>query len=426
MANTNGQVIWVAENRFLEYKETISNTFLKTVSAFANYDGGEIIFGIDDEGKIVGVPESAQKCLDIENRINDSIAPQPDYELTAAENHTIILKVHAGMRKPYLYKSKAYKRNDTSTVEVDHTEMTRLILEGSNLGYEELPSGIQELTFEKLEKELKYKAGIEKLDLNILKTLNLFSDKNGYNIAAEILADENMLPGIDIGKFGDSISIIKKRKTYEHTSALNLYDDAYEVFRDYYEYDVIEGSERRTVSLIPGTAYREAVANALIHRVWDVKDPIRIYMFDDRVEIFSPGGLPRGMTKEAYLSGNYSTLRNPVISNVFFRLKIVEIFGTGIRRIKEAYRDSIAKPEFEVYENFIKVILPVVKERTSLKGDAGLVYDAVSGADGSSISQIAGKVPFGKTKVHKILMELESKDLIRITGNGRGTKYHKA
>ena len=416
----------MAENRFLEYKETISNTFLKTVSAFANYDGGEIIFGIDDAGKTVGIQEPAGKCLDIENRINDSIMPQPDYELKVARNNTIILKVYAGARKPYLYRSKAYKRNDTSTVEVDHTEMTRLILEGSNLSYEELSSEMQDLTFEKLEKELKSKTGIERLDLNILKTLNLFSDKNGYNIAAEILADENMLPGIDIGKFGDSISIIKKRKTYEHTSILNLYDAAYEMFRDYYEYDVIEGSERRTVGLIPGAAYREAVANALIHRVWDVKDHIRIFMFDDRVEIFSPGGLPRGMTKEAYLSGNYSTLRNPVISNVFFRLKIVEIFGTGIRRIKEAYQDSVAKPEFEVYENSIKVILPVVKERASINGEAGLVYDAVSMQAGSSISQIAEKVPFGRTKVRKILNELESKDLIRVTGNGRGTKYHKA
>ena len=426
MAISNGQVVSMAENRFLEYKETISNTFLKTVSAFANYDGGEIIFGIDDDGKAVGIQEPVQKCLDIENRINDSIAPQPDYELTVAGNHTIVLKVYAGVHKPYLYKSKAYKRNDTSTVEVDHIEMTRLILEGSNLSYEELPSEMQDLTFEKLEKELKSKAGIERLDLNILKTLNLFSDRNGYNVAAEILADQNTLPGVDIGKFGDSISIIKKRKTYEHTSILNLYDAAYEMFRDYYEYDVIEESERRTVSLIPGAAYREAVANALIHRVWDVKDHIRIFMFDDRVEIFSPGGLPRGMTKEAYLSGNYSALRNPVISNVFFRLKIVEIFGTGIRRIKESYKDSVVKPEFEVYENSIKVILPVVKERASINGEAGLVYDTVSMQAGSSISQIVEKVPFGKTKTRKILNELESKGLIRVTGNGRGTKYHKA
>ena len=416
----------MAENRFLEYKETISNTFLKTVSAFANYDGGEIIFGIDDDGKAVGIQEPEKKCLDIENRINDSIVPQPDYELAVAGNHTIVLKVYAGAHKPYLYKSKAYKRNDTSTVEADHIEMTRLILEGSNLSYEELSSEMQDLTFEKLEKELKSKAGIERLDLNILKTLNLFSDRNGYNIAAEILADQNTLPGIDIGKFGDSISIIKKRKTYEHTSILNLYDAAYEMFRDYYEYEVIEGSERRTVSLMPGAAYREAVANALIHRVWDVKDHIRIFMFDDRVEIFSPGGLPRGMTKEAYLSGNYSTLRNPIISNVFFRLRIVEIFGTGIRRIKESYKGSVAKPEFEVYEDSIKVILPVVKERTSINGEAGIVYDAVSMQAGSSISQIVEKVPYGKTKVRKILNELESKGLIRVTGNGRGTKYHKA
>ena len=412
------------ESRHLEYKEMITNTFLKTVSAFANYDGGEIWFGITDEETVVGISDPEQQCLDIENRINDSISPQPDYELAIKEDHTIYLKVLPGKCQPYLYKSKAYKRNDTATVEVDHTELTRLILRGSNRSYEELPSDNQEPVFAKLEKEMKAVTGIDRLDLNVLKTLNLYSDKDGYNIAAEILADENPFPGVDIGKFGDSISIIQKRRTYEHISALSLYDAAYEMFRDYYEYELIEGAQRKTVHLIPEEAYREAVANALIHRVWDVKDHIRIFMFDDRVEIFSPGGLPEGISRDAYLAGNYSTLRNPILSNVFFRLRIVEIFGTGIRRIKEAYMDSITKPEFEIYDDSIKVVLPVVKARNALKGEMSLVYEAVSGSDGCSIRQIEEQVPYGKTKVRKILNELLSRNLIRVTGQGRGTKYH--
>ena len=414
------------ETKQLEYKETITNTFLKTVSAFANYDGGEIVFGINDDGEVIGMQDPERKCLDIENRINDSIEPQPEYELGIADDHTIRLKIYAGMQQPYFYRSKAYKRNNTATVEVDRTELTRLILKGSNRNYEELPAGIQDLSFRKLEQELKTKTGIDALDLNILKTLNLFSDQNGYNIAAEILADENTLAGIDIGKFGDSISVIRKRRTYEHTSALNLYDAAYDMFRDYYIYEVITDSERETRSLIPAQAFREAVANALIHRMWDVKDHIRIFMFDDRVEIFSPGGLPEGMSEEAYLSGNYSTLRNPILSNVFFRLGLVEIFGTGIRRIREAYQDSIIKPEFEIYENAIKVILPIVKERSTLEDEMELVYATLSEREGTSIGRIVQEVPFGKTKVRKILSELAQKKLVRITGNGRGTKYYKA
>lgn len=70
------------ENRKLEFKESITNTFLKTVSAFANYDGGTILFGVDDNGKVVGLENLDQQCLDIENRINDSIKPKPDYSIS--------------------------------------------------------------------------------------------------------------------------------------------------------------------------------------------------------------------------------------------------------------------------------------------------------------------------------------------------------
>ena len=98
------------ETRTTEFKEMITNTFLKTVSAFSNYDGGEIFFGIDDNGNIKGLSDVKQACLDIENKINDSITPQPDYTLELQNNdRTIKLTVKSGLQKPYLYKSKAYK-----------------------------------------------------------------------------------------------------------------------------------------------------------------------------------------------------------------------------------------------------------------------------------------------------------------------------
>lgn len=127
------------ETRIVEFKETITNTFLKTVSAFSNYDGGTIFFGIDDNGDIKGLLDVKQACLDIENKINDSISPQPNYMLEIQNNDQIIkLTIKSGLQKPYLYKSKAYKRNDTATIEVDTLEFSRLILEGKNIRFEEL------------------------------------------------------------------------------------------------------------------------------------------------------------------------------------------------------------------------------------------------------------------------------------------------
>lgn len=412
------------ETRILEFKETITNTFLKTVSAFSNYDGGEILFGVDDDGNIKGLSDVKQACLDIENKINDSISPQPNYTLEIQNNEqTIKLSVKSGLQKPYLYKSKAYKRNDTATIEVDTLEFSRLVLEGKNIRFEELPCKDQELSFEILQSNLKEKIQIETFNKDTLKTLNLYDDVNGFNNAAGLLADKNHFPGIDIVKFGENISIIQKRITFENTSVLGIYEKALSVFRDYYQYEVIQGADRKMVEKIPEAAFREAIANALIHRVWDVDLQIRVSMFDDRIEVVSPGGLPSGITEDEYLSGKLSVLRNRNLANVFYRLGFVEIFGTGITRIKQIYSEASVKPSFEVSENAIQIVLPIYEENANLTEDEKVVYKLLSRNMLKSMSEIAPYISFGKSKTTKLLKDMEQKGVIAIEGKGKGTKY---
>ena len=412
------------ETRTLEFKETITNTFLKTVSAFSNYDGGTILFGVDDDGNIKGLPDVKQACLDIENKINDSITPQPDYTLEVQNNdQTIKLTVKSGLQKPYLYKSKAYKRNDTATIEVDTLEFSRLVLDGKNIRFEELPCKDQELSFEILHRKLKEIVRIENFDKDTLKTLNLYDDVNGFNNAAGLLADKNHFPGIDIVKFGENISIIQKRSTFENISILEVYEKAIEVFRDYYQYEVIQGADRKKMEKIPEAAFREAIANALIHRVWDVDSQIRVSMFDDRIEIVSPGGLPSGITEEEYLSGKLSVLRNRNLANVFYRLGFVEIFGMGITRIKQLYAEALIKPDFEVSENAIEIVLPIFEKNADLTEDEIVVYKLLSKTMLKPISEVAPYVPFGKSKTTKLLKEMCQKGVITVEGKGKGTKY---
>ena len=412
------------ETRIVEFKETITNTFLKTVSAFSNYDGGTILFGVDDDGNIKGLPDVKRACLDIENKINDSITPQPDYTLEIQNNdQTIKLTVKSGLQKPYLYKSKAYKRNDTATIEVDTLEFSRLVLDGKNIRFEELPCKDQELSFEILHRKLKETVRIENFDKDTLKTLNLYDDVNGFNNAAGLLADKNHFPGIDIVKFGENISIIQKRSTVENVSVLEVYEKAIEVFRDYYQYEVIQGADRKKMEKIPEAAFREAIANALIHRVWDVDSQIRVSMFDDRIEIVSPGGLPSGITEEEYLSGKLSVLRNRNLANVFYRLGFVEIFGTGITRIKQLYAEALIKPDFEVSENAIKIVLPIFEKNADLTEDEIVVYKLLSKTMLKPISEVAPYVPFGKSKTTKLLKEMCQKGVITVEGKGKGTKY---
>ena len=149
-------------------------------------------------------------------------------------------------------------------------------------------------------------------------------------------------------------------------------------------------------------------------------------MFDDRVEVTSPGGLPKGLSKEEYLAGQLSILRNLIIANIFFRLGLIEQFGTGIQRILAAYADSKSQPQFLIYENSIKIILPVVK--TELQGgskDGNEVYTILQNMPLSS-SNISQETSFSKNQVLKLLDELIQKGYVVKIGNGRGTRYRRS
>ena len=414
----------VRETRHLEFKEQVTNTFLKTVSAFANYDGGEILFGLTDAGDVKGMADPERVCLDIENKINDSLDPVPEYTLNINRRTSVVtLKVMEGLHKPYFYKSKAYRRNDSATIPVDRLELERLILEGQNLSFEELPAGSGSFSFHLLEKKLQAVLNIKTVNLDTLKTLELYSDENGYNRAAALLADSNDFCGLDMARFGDSISIILDRETCEHVSILKLYDQAMQMYRKYYQYEQIKGSLRERIAMIPEEAFREAIANAIVHRTWDVKAHINISMFPDRIEITSPGGLPKGMDKEAYLRGGISILRNRIIGSVFFRLHLIERFGTGVRRINEEYRESQVKPVFDMTENTIRIILPVKEEGSNLTEDEKIIYQLLKGREmpSSAISEAAG---FGKNKTVGILKALVEKGYANVSGKGRGTRYY--
>ncbi len=414
------------ENRKLEFKETISNTFLKTVSAFANYDGGEVRFGVADDGTVVGLNNPQEACLAIEGKINDSISPQPDYTLSIDSQHVVVLTVKSGRHTPYLYKAKAYKRNDTSTIEVDPIELTRLILAGQHLHFEELPADNQELSFHVLAQQMEAETGIDNFNRDILKTLELYADKDGYNKAAEILADQNDYPGVDIIRFGESINVIRERKRIEHVSVLTAYAVADAMYQANYQYEEIVGFKRQKVETIPSRAFREAVANALIHRTWDMPAQVRIAMYDDRIDISSPGGLPAGISKEEYLSGRVSTLRNPFLAHVFARLHIVEGIGMGVQRILETYEDSLVKPSFIVTENTIGVVLPVIKQNLGLTDAEQCVYEYLCTVPEAAISKITAASSYGRAKATSVLNHLIDKGLVVRVGNGRGTKYKKA
>lgn len=411
------------ESKVLEYKESVSKSFLKTVSAFANYGTGKIIFGISDSLEVISVSDPIQTCLDVENMINDNIKPIPDFSIEINSDDTITLIVKEGLDKPYLYNNKAYRRGDSATVEVDRVAFTRLILEGSNRSFEEMIAKEQNLTFEYLKRVLVEKLGIKEFNSDTLKTLQLMNHDGTYNIAGELLADQNAFKGIDIVRFGDSINEIENRVTLENMSILEQFHKTMDVFSLYYEVEVIDGFERKKVELIPRKAFREVIANALVHRLWDIEASIRIGMYKDKITVYSPEGLPNDVSEEDYLNGVLSILRNPIIGNVFFRLNYIEKFGTGIKRINAAYQDSSLKPVFDLSTNVISTTLPVINSTKKLNVNESIVFNCLSGGKILSRLQLEQLSDLSKTQVIRALNSLIEKELVVSTGTARNQKY---
>lgn len=250
------------------------------------------------------------------------------------------------------------------------------------------------ISFETKNKSLHFNQirvmGIEQLTKDILKTLELYSDQNGFNNAAALLADNNHFKGIDIIRFGDSIDEIM---------------------------------ERKSVDKIPEKAFREAVANALVHRMWDIPASIKISMYPDKIEISSPGGLPAGLSEDEYLNGQISLLRSPIIGNVFFRLKYIEKFGTGIMRINYAYKNILVKPEYRIFSNSIRIILPVIKSDYKLNEAEKRLINILTDSGSMTRNEVEKAAEMEKSKTIRILNGLIDKNIIQKKGMGRATKY---
>ena len=413
------------ETATLEFKQQLSKSYLKTVSAYANYGTGKIIFGIADDGTPVGLADPQDTCLRIEHAINDSIDPVPRFELAIeGDTRTVTLTVHEGPDKPYLSSGRAYRRTDTSTVEVSRLEYGRLVLTGEHVSFDALVAKEQDLAFGHLEKELASKLGHKPLDQNSLISLELMTPSGEYCNAAALLADSNHFPGIDIARFGESINIINARHTFEHMSVLEQMQRTLEVFDTYYAYEEIVGFERIAKTLVPREAFREAIANALVHRCWDVRANIKVGMFADRIEITSPGGLPAGITEELYLAGGPSVARNPILANVFFRLGHIERFGTGIPRILDEYAHETVSPSFALRDSSITAMLPVtVLENVTLDEEAILAVLAKGSA--LTRSQISEKTQLSKSKAIRTLNALVEKGLVTKVGEGRSVRYER-
>lgn len=354
------------EGKNIEFKREYMDDIKYTVIAFANTNGGRLYIGINDDGTIYGVDNVDDTMLRLTNMIRDIVRPDvtmfTDYSVEKMENKdVIILTVQRGTARPYYLHSKGirsegvYVRQGASSVPASETAILNMIRETSGDCYEDARSINQQLTFKKA-KEYFDKKNIEFGDAQ-KRTLNIIGEDGTYTNLGMLLSDQ-CTHTIKMAVFeGSKKSIFKDRKELKG-SLLEQLEEAY-TYIDQFNHTRAEfkGLDRIDRRDYPAEALREALLNALVHRDYSVSGSILISIFEGRIEFVTIGGLVRGISYGDIMLG-VSALRNKKLANVFYRLKLIEAYGTGIMKINECYADQEVKPVIEVSNNAFKVTLP--------------------------------------------------------------------
>ena len=356
----------ILEGKTTEFKREYTDDLKYAVLAFANTDGGKIYIGINDDGSVRGVQDADGTMLRVTNMIRDVIRPDVTMFTECAveqmdEQSVIILTVQRGTARPYYLAGKGvrpegvYIRQGASSVPASETAILNMIKETSGDCYEDARSLNQQLTFDAAEAYFQ----IRQLSFGDQqkRTLNIIGVDGTYTNLGMLLSDQ-CVHTIKMAVFdGSKKSVFRDRKELTG-SLLEQIEDAYSYIDQFnHTRAEFEGLRRIDKRDYPAEALREALLNAVTHRDYSFSGSTLISIFDDRIEFVTIGGLVRGLSFDDILLG-VSVLRNQKLANVFYRLKLIEAYGTGILKINESYADYDVKPQFEITDNAFKITLP--------------------------------------------------------------------
>ncbi len=354
------------EGKTIELKREYVDDIKKTAAAFANCDGGTIYIGIDDDGLICGVPNADATILRVTNALRDAIRPDImmflDCRYTDMDGKAVVtVSVQRGTARPYYLRDKGirpegvYVRQGASTVPASDAAILNMIRETSGDSYEAARSINQQLTFEHCCAFFK-KRGLD-FGPQQMRTLHMIGEDGTFTNLA-LLLSEQCSHTVKLAVFEGSKKSVFKDRTELSGSLLEQLDSAF-IYIDRYNRTRAEfqGLDRLDSRDYPVAAVREALLNAIVHRDYSFSGSTLISIFDDRIEFVSIGGLIKGMSLDDIMLG-VSALRNQNLANIFYRLKLIEAYGTGILKINESYADSSIKPSIEATSNAFKIILP--------------------------------------------------------------------
>ena len=329
------------ESETVELKEVVVDDIKKEIIAFANCNGGKLYIGVQDDGTVVGLDNPDGTALQISNMVRDAIKPDITmflhYETLEEDGKKIVVvDIQRGTDRPYYIAKKGmrpegvYVRQGYSAVPATDAAIRQMIKETDGDRFESMRSLNQELTFEVAEKEFqlrKVEFGIQQMRIKVA----VFQGKD-----QTVFKDRREFSGALMKQMNDVYDYIDFHNQTHATIEKLLRIDV----RDY-----------------PEIAVREALLNLLVHRDYAFSASALISIYEDRMEFISIGGLMPGIELEDVMAG-ISICRNPDLANVFYRLHLIEAYGTGISKIIGAYADMAEKPVIETTRNTFKIVLP--------------------------------------------------------------------
>ena len=459
---------YLGETNLYDKKEKLEvnkpKSWLKSVLAFANGRGGKLIFGVRENNEILGLDDYQKDSENISEIIKtkmDSI-PEFDMEIKELEGKIIlILNIYQGKNTPYFVvdggSRTAYKRVGNQSVPATRIDLFNMSLKGQQVTYDALESDkkIQDVTFKELAIEYK-KRTLTEFEEKDLNSFGLVNEEGHLTIAGSLFADgyqvyqsrvfctrwngldkaNGLMDALDDQEFeGNIIYLLKAAMDFVKRNSKKMWKKG-PVYRiEYPEY--------------PERAVQEGIVNALIHRDYSViGSEVHLDIYDDRLEIYFPGGMYDGtfvQNIDPYKVS--SSRRNPVLADLFARMDLMERRGSGLRKIIEAYQaeenyKEELKPEFRSTESSFFTVLKNLNYSTEKSGDRVAIKSSDKVAIKNKNEQLEAIIKFAdlrgefKTADIEELLSIKSSrarllisELVKIgklesIGSNRNRRYH--
>lgn len=443
------------ESDTVELKQEYIKDIRKEIVAFANTVGGTIYIGVDDTGAVIGLDNPDVVMLAVLNMARDSIRPDIMGFIRCgiqdiADKKVVEIRIQKGPDRPYYLRDKGltpggvYIRNGSASNPASTYLIKKMISESFG-SFEDMLSVEQELTFKQMSDEF------EKRDIDFaeaqMQSLGLVNSDGMYTNLGLLVSDQcphiikcAVFSGTDCLDFQDreefSGSVFKQMNEAYRYIEFNNHTAA--TFNGLYRHD------QRSY---PPVALREALINAVVHRDYSsVAVSTKISIFADRIEILSYGGLPKDISLEMALNG-VSACRNPKLANIFYRLKLIEMYGTGFSKMQAGYanKDTMSdtynayarQPSFEAFERMFKVTMPnliyqskeqMVTEVQAYYGQDDIYARVMSMFNAKreiTRQEVEQELNVSLSTATRILRSLKEQHQIRPVGRGKQTMYVK-